>query len=78
MRISPSLLKPRPAVAALLAVAALAAGCDGGGPSGPVPGELVLRLETPNADDRAVLVSVTGPAAPGAVAVARPGDVVYS
>jgi hypothetical protein len=64
-----------------LAVAALAvafvAGCDDG-PSGPVPGELVVRLETPNATDRAVMLSITGPAAPSAVVAARAGDVVYS
>lgn len=67
----------RLATVALLAVTGLLAGCDKG-PSGPVPGELVIRLETPNATDRAVMISITGPVAPGAVSAARAGDVVYS
>jgi hypothetical protein len=48
------------------ALLALAAGCgsDGSGPvapPAPVAGVLVARLTTPNPDDRAVLVEVTGP-----------------
>lgn len=52
---------------ALLALAAaLAAATCGDAPNGPpkpVPGVLTLTLVTPNADDRAILVRVTGPEA---------------
>jgi hypothetical protein len=61
-----------------LAAAALLAACSDGGTPRPVPGELVLRLETPFADDRAMVVSVTGPEAIGPVAAARAGASVYS
>jgi len=48
-------------VAALVAGAVFLA-CGGGeGPTEPVPGTLELRLTTPNANDRAMLVTVAGP-----------------
>jgi|GEM_PF-972067 len=44
-----------------LAACALVAACDGGsGPSEPVPGQLVVRVATPNTD-RALVVQVSGP-----------------
>ena len=49
----------------LLAIGGLAAGCggsSGGGNTGPVAGTLFVTYTTPNADDGAVLVKVTGPA----------------
>jgi len=48
-------------VAALVAGAALIACGGGDGPTAPEPGTLEVRLTTPNADDRAMLVTVTGP-----------------
>lgn len=51
----------------LLALALVAAACgESQGPNGPpepVPGTLRLTLVTPSADDRAILVRVTGPEA---------------
>jgi hypothetical protein len=35
--------------------------------TGPVPGALVVTLATPNTDDAAILLTVTGPAAPTSV-----------
>ncbi|HEX8691468.1 MAG TPA: hypothetical protein VF746_03440 [Longimicrobium sp.] len=62
-----------------LAAAALLAACGGdGGTPTPVPGELVLRLETPFTDDRAMVVSLSGPGAIASVAPARAGTSVYS
>ena len=50
-------------VAGLALAVALACGGDGGttGPTGPTAGLLTLTLTTPNADDGAILLSVTGP-----------------
>ena len=46
---------------ALAALAALAAGaCSKDGPTGPSAGALSLSLTTPNADDGAVLLAVSG------------------
>jgi hypothetical protein len=66
---------------ACLASAALAACGDAGGtlaPSAPEPGTLTVVLTTPAADDRAVLVSVTGPEGAGAVADAGAGYTVHA
>ena len=63
------------------AAAAVLAGCGADGPAGPpppVPGTLTVTLATPAADDRAILVSVTGPAAPGEVAAGSAGYVVHA
>ena len=50
-------------VAGLLAAAAVTAcgGGDGGGPTKPVAGELVVTLTSPNATDGALIVRVVGP-----------------
>lgn len=55
--------------------AGLAAGCDGGpsGPPKPVPGTLTVALVTPAADDRAILIAVSGPETVGEVAAAGTG-----
>jgi hypothetical protein len=50
----------------------LACGGDGGGtdvtqPPLPVPGVLTLSVTTPNADDRAILITITGPAGASSV-----------
>jgi len=60
--------------AAVLAAAALLGACDGSGPPDPAPGELVVRVETPNVD-RALLIQVSGPEPITAVAAA-PGRTV--
>jgi hypothetical protein len=71
--------------AALLVLAALAlvAACGGDKAIGPktpsaVPGTLAVRLTTPNADDAAIVVTITGPAAVSSVAASLPGAVVHS
>jgi hypothetical protein len=56
-----------------LAACALVAACDGGsGPSEPVPGQLVVRVETPNID-RALVVQVSGPGPITGIQAASPG-----
>ena len=43
-------------------------GCgDGGGPIAPIPGTLTVSLTTPNADDRAIHLSIKGAAAADSV-----------
>jgi hypothetical protein len=60
-----------------LAAAALLGACDGGsGPSDPVPGQLVVRVRTPN-PDRALVVQVSGPGPITAVEPAAAGGAVY-
>ena len=49
---------------AVLLTAAVGTACgggDGGGPTKPVAGELVVRLASPNATDGALIVRVIGP-----------------
>jgi hypothetical protein len=47
------------------------------GPTGPIPGTLRVQLEDPYAGvDGAILVTLTGPAAPTNI-VAAPGDTVW-
>ena len=46
----------------LLAGAAILVACGEPTAPRPVPGELIVRLETPADDDAAILFSVTGPA----------------
>lgn len=64
-------------VLACLAAAALTACGDAGGPlaapAAPKPGVLTVSLTTPFPDDRAVLISVSGPGQPGSVAEAGQG-----
>lgn len=68
-------------MAVLLGGACLLAlpGCgdDPAGPPEPVPGVLTVNLATPNADDRAVLVRVTGPGEAAAVTAAA-GQTLFS
>jgi hypothetical protein len=61
--------------AALLLAAALLSACDAGAPAKPLPGDLTVSLATPNVDG-AMVVSITGPAAVGAVQPVAPGTVV--
>ena len=68
------------AAAAALLVLATAAACRQDAPATPappvpVPGELQLRLTTPRADDGALLLELTGPAAATDVRAAR-GDLL--
>ncbi len=52
---------------------------DGGvGPSEPVPGALTLNLTTPNADDRALLISISGSAAADSMSNILPADTSYT
>ncbi|HET9294517.1 MAG TPA: hypothetical protein VFO06_09510 [Gemmatimonadales bacterium] len=44
----------------LVGLAGLGCGGDGGGPSGPEPGVLRVTLVTPNADDGAIMLEMTG------------------
>lgn len=62
--------------AAALALLALA-GCKDG-PTGPTPGELTISLATAATDDRAIVVSVSGPGEIAAVASANPGYTLHS
>ncbi|HEV2150495.1 MAG TPA: hypothetical protein VGR37_24055 [Longimicrobiaceae bacterium] len=67
-------------VLACLAGAALTACGDAGtlAPRDPEPGTLTVMLTTPAADDRAVLISVSGPDEAGAVTDAGGGYSVYA
>jgi hypothetical protein len=53
----------RMTVAGLALAVALACGGDGGatGPAGPTAGVLTVRLTTPNTDDGAILLTMSGP-----------------
>ena len=64
--------------AAPLLAAALLSACDAGEPAKPLPGELVVSLATPNPADGAMVVTITGPGAVGAVQAAAAGNVVRS
>jgi hypothetical protein len=64
--------------AALLAAVALVAACDPGTSSKATPGDLTVTLDTPTANDRAMVVTLSGPAAPTAVQGAAAGYVVHS
>lgn len=64
--------------AAVLLLGALLSACDANGPDKPVPGDLVVSLDTPGGADRALLLTVTGPAAPTAVVGAAPAYVVHA
>lgn len=63
----------------LVALVAFGANCGGddGGPSGPTPGELTIELTTPNADDGAIKLTITGPEALTSITAAKPGIRVF-
>jgi hypothetical protein len=50
-------------LAALVAFGANCGGGDDGGPDGPTPGELTIELTTPNTDDGAIKLTISGPEA---------------
>ena len=60
--------------------AALFAGCADGphAPRKPEPGVLTVRLASPNADDRAILVAISGPGAMTSVVSASDALVLHS
>jgi hypothetical protein len=61
----------------LLLSAALVGACgDAGSPAHSGPGMITLALTAPSAGDHALLLTVSGPAAPTAVTAAGPGYVV--
>src|SRR5690349_20758587 len=67
----------RLAAGALLALS-LAACSEASGPPVPKPGDLTLKLSlTTSTDDRAMVVSISGPEAIGAIASASPGYTVF-
>ncbi len=47
-------------IAAALAALTLSVACGDGGVTEPLPGTLVLSLTTPNSDDGAILLSISG------------------
>jgi hypothetical protein len=78
------------ALAGALALAACGGGGDGQAPTqttpppappvvpAPVPGALTVHLATPNADDGAILLQITGPAPAAEVTSAAQGVVVHA
>lgn len=64
--------------AALLLAAALLSACDAGEPEQAAPGDLVVTLDTPGNSDRALLLTLSGPAAVTAVQGAAPSYVVHA
>jgi hypothetical protein len=67
----------------LAALAIQVAGCSDDKPTvtqppAPVPGVLTLSLATPNADDRAVMISVSGPGPIGETTASGEGYVLHS
>jgi hypothetical protein len=65
------------AIAAALTLA-IACGDDGpGGPTGPISGTLALNLTTPNADDAALVLRLTGPGITQ-VSASDPSTYLYS
>ncbi|MFL5578838.1 MAG: hypothetical protein ACJ8AO_00555 [Gemmatimonadaceae bacterium] len=77
-----NLVRARALLAAfsLVAAAALAVACgeSPNGPPTPVPGTLTVTLVTPRADDRAMVVRVTGPAGMTEVATANASYALHS
>ena len=68
----------RAVVRARFLVAALAVVTGCGGESGPTPGELTVRLTTPNADDGAMVLVLSGPGPITNVAAASAGTLVHA
>ena len=71
------------AAAVLAALALAACGGDGGGKPtpvdpDPVPGQLTATLATPSADDRALMLTITGPEAVTGVTAAGAGYAVFA
>jgi hypothetical protein len=64
--------------AAALVCAAFLAACDPGGPARPQPGDLTVAVATPNTDDRAMVITISGPQPPTDVQPATPDYVVHS
>ncbi|HSU14775.1 hypothetical protein [Longimicrobium sp.] len=67
--------------AALLVAAALLSACGGGdgtGSAAPGPGVLTVTLDNPNAGDRALVLTLSGPAAVTDVQPAVATNVVYT
>jgi hypothetical protein len=56
----------------------LVAACGKDGPTGPVSGVITVSLSTATADDRAILVSVTGPEEITGIEVANPSYTLHS
>ncbi len=72
-------MKPFPCSAALLAALLAACGDSGGGtPAQASPGVLTVSLAAPVADDRALVISITGPGAVSDVQPAAAGYAVYA
>lgn len=65
--------------AALLAAVAITVNCGGGGTENndPTPGDLTLTLNTPNSNDGAIRLTITGPDAPTAVTAVGGGVQVF-
>ncbi len=70
-------MRPAAIATALLAVVSCGGDHTPTGPSGPVPGVLNVALTTPNADDGAVLLTISGGPVVS-VEAASPGYQVYS
>jgi hypothetical protein len=68
----------RAAARAGFLVAALAVVTACAGESGPTPGELTVRLTTPNADDGAMVLVLSGPGPITNVAAASAGTIVHA
>jgi hypothetical protein len=72
------------ALVLLLGVIVSCGGGDGGGGGGNItgpkatPGDLLVNLTTPNTDDRAVLITITGPGSISAVAGSNVDYAVFS
>lgn len=65
-----------PKIALLAGV--LVAACGKDGPTGPVSGVITVNLSTATVDDRAILVSVTGPEEITGIEVANPSYTLHS
>lgn len=67
-------------LAALVGAVVFSVNCGGGGGTennDPTPGDLTLSLATPNSNDGAIRLTITGPAAPTAVTAASAGLQVF-
>ncbi len=67
-----------PVMAVVLGLAAGLACGDDGGPTGPVAGSLTVSLTTPNADDGAILLTVSGGDIDNAASALGPSFAFYS
>lgn len=62
----------------ILLAGMLVAACGKDAPTGPVSGVITVNLSTASADDRAVLISVTGPEEISGIEVANPSYTLHS